>query len=376
MQLDASPAKVAASIKDAAGKLAQIEREIEFNSFKYGNHFPQSKKCALFGEFAPGTKVAIKELLDEYLAHIEGKKLVTLGTLATYKKLLDLYVRPTWDSRTVDKLTLPAIQDWIEELAAKGMVIKTCRNILIPLKRAMQRAVARQRIEFNPLSKLKLRDEWPTDQRETGYRPDPFNEQERQAILGACSSPEWQRFYTFWFWTGLRSEEIIALKWSEVVLETDGNGRKGYVRVCRVASEGRIEERTKTKSSTRRVPLFGPALKAILAQRASTQLKGHGFVWENPVDGKPWTDSGTLAGGSWRSLLKRAGVRHRGPYQCRHTFASMMFANAEPLATVSAILGHKNPGVTLNYYTRMIETITTANDHGFDLRGDYSKIAV
>src|SRR5436309_10908602 len=42
----------------------------------------------------------------------------------------------------------------------------------------------------------------------------------------------------------------------------------------------------------------------------------------------------------WNPALARAGLRHRNPYQTRHTFASLMLDQNEDPAWVARMLGH------------------------------------
>jgi len=40
------------------------------------------------------------------------------------------------------------------------------------------------------------------------------------------------------------------------------------------------------------------------------------------------------------TILRRAGVRYRNPYQTRHTFASQLLISGEPELLVAKLLGH------------------------------------
>src|SRR5690606_3933183 len=90
--------------------------------------------------------------------------------------------------------------------------------------------------------------------------------------------------FTFAFWTGLRTSELIALDWSDIDFST------GYVRVWRTmtsASKG-VAETPKTKAGIRDVRLLKPALAALLAQKEHTFL-ADGPVFIFPHSGERWT---------------------------------------------------------------------------------------
>jgi integrase len=56
----------------------------------------------------------------------------------------------------------------------------------------------------------------------------------------------------------------------------------------------------------------------------------------------------------FRRLLKAAGVTHYGPYDLRHTYASLLLAEGAPITYVSEQLGHSTPATTLRYYAKWI----------------------
>lgn len=367
LSLSAGNAKsAAANVSLAHAKLVTIQDEIQRGVFKYGEHFPESKRCELFGEI--NTKgLTVGDLFDAYLADAKGK--VEDDTHKLYTRVLELHARPTWNSRPVSMLATPTgLEKWLEDMAATGVILRTARNYIGPFDCALSFAVRKSKLKHNPFRDISLAKIWPKAQRESNYEPDPYNEDERAKILKTATAAE-RRMCIAWWWGGFRPEELVALKWSEVDFANE------RVRVCRVNRNGKIQERVKTKSSLRYVPMIGPAKKALLEQRDATRLKPHGFVFEYESTGKPFSWTHVLADKIWLPLLKRAGVRHRGPGQNRHTFASMMLEKGERMETVSKILGHKDSTVTAKCYARMIERMTATNKHGFKLVNDYSKVA-
>ena len=57
---------------------------------------------------------------------------------------------------------------------------------------------------------------------------------------------------------------------------------------------------------------------------------------------------------SFSLLLRRIGVPHRGFHALRHTFATRALECGMDVKTLSEILGHKNPTVTLNRYVHSL----------------------
>ncbi len=80
------------------------------------------------------------------------------------------------------------------------------------------------------------------------------------------------------------------------------------------------------------------------------------FVFRNGVSGEPWHASSV---GRWfTGHLKRAGVRHRGPNQCRHTFASQALSSYVPVEWVARQLGHTDTTMVKKHYGRWIPSDT------------------
>lgn len=141
-------------------------------------------------------------------------------------------------------------------------------------------------------------------------------------------------------YSGLRIGELIALQWSDIDLT------KGILTVsksCHDSKEGLIIDAPKTISSRRVIPLpkqLLPILKSIKKKSDApfvVSAKG------KPVSVRSYQRSFEL-------LLKRLNIPHKGFHSLRHTFATRAIECGMDVKTLSEILGHKNPTVTLNRY--------------------------
>lgn len=76
------------------------------------------------------------------------------------------------------------------------------------------------------------------------------------------------------------------------------------------------------------------------------------LVFLNGKSNEPWNDNSVRR---WfTSILKRSKLRHRGPNQSRHTFASQLFPNYVPLEWVGRQLGHSDTTMIKNHYGKWI----------------------
>jgi integrase len=122
--------------------------------------------------------------------------------------------------------------------------------------------------------------------------PDPLCAAERDAILADMArhyDPRVVAYVLFMFFTGMRPEEAIALRWSDIDLGS------GTARVQRVRTF-RGSERDGSKTHAQRdVDLVSCAIGALTAMRPYTILKRgpdgrEADVFENPVTGCAWHD--------------------------------------------------------------------------------------
>ena len=145
-------------------------------------------------------------------------------------------------------------------------------------------------------------------------------------------------------YSGLRIGELIALQWSDI------DFAKGILTVsksCHDGKDGLIIDEPKTATSRRTIPLpkqLMPLVK-MLKKRSDSDfvVSSHG----KPVSVRSYQRSFEL-------LLKKLDIPHRGFHSLRHTFATRAIECGMDVKTLSEILGHKNPTVTLNRYAHSL----------------------
>ena len=145
-------------------------------------------------------------------------------------------------------------------------------------------------------------------------------------------------------YTGLRIGELIALQWKDIDLQ---KGLLTISRSCHDSSGGIVFDEPKTATSRRVIPLpkqLLPKLKSIKKNSNSDFVVSMGG---NAVSVRSYQRSFEL-------LLKRQNIVHRGFHSLRHTFATRALECGMDVKTLSEILGHKNPTVTLNRYTHSL----------------------
>lgn len=147
-------------------------------------------------------------------------------------------------------------------------------------------------------------------------------------------------------YTGMRIGEVLALRWANVDFENK------LLRVTATAYEMLVdhklryfEDTPKTRSSVREIPLTRK-LESLLKEMKRAQPEESEYVVSK--SGKRIAVRAYQE--SFSRLLRRLGIRHYGFHSLRHTFATFCYQNGMDIKTLSEILGHASPTITLKIY--------------------------
>jgi integrase len=171
---------------------------------------------------------------------------------------------------------------------------------------------------------------------------DPFTADEARRII-AAAHPGWERcIVTVALGAGLRPNENFGLKRANVDLSAR------VVRIRQTYSRHGQSD-VKTKRSRREVNMTEPVYRALREQLLDTELHSP-WLWpmgrSNPKPRNP----ATFAHHHWAAILKRAGVKHRNFYQCRHTFATLLLQGGEDWRYVADQMGHVDLTMLQKHY--------------------------
>lgn len=221
---------------------------------------------------------------------------------------------------------------------------KTRNNILTPLRGVFELALRDGLISQSPAQHLRNR-------RMQRDPPDPFSRDEMERILEGFSlqnNETMRNYFEFAFTTGLRTSEIIALRWRDV----DFVGRVVHVRQARVRNQTKA---TKTYRS-REIELNARAHAVLRRQLAHSFTDSDaGCVFLNAATGAGFLDDRVQRERFWYPLLDSLGIRRRPAYNTRHTFATLaLLAGADPM-WLSRQLGHANMKLLLETYSRWMD---------------------
>ena len=284
----------------------------------------------------PGIFEADTTPFSSYASAWLERKRATLArsTYGDYLSIWNRYVLPHFGNVPLCRVTRRDVEEFLDQLA--GISAKRKNNILVPLKCLFNEATRRGDIEEPPTEHIRRF-------REIKPFADPFSFPEMRLLLEHVD-PRYGAYFTTAFLTGMRPNEMIALKWPNVDFEMR----------CITVREGRvlgIEGPPKTTSSYRDIDMLDPLLEVLRQHRQASQ-RGAGHVFTNR-QGNP-LEVNNLRNRVWYPTLRKAGLRKRTMYQTRHTFASLMLSHGEDPLWVARMLGHTGLDMIFRHYGKFI----------------------
>ena len=253
------------------------------------------------------------------------------------KRTQKLYLNNYWQPFFLSPVSEIQYSDLLDVFSKIDKAPKTLKNIISSGSSVFELAIRSGYRPDNPCTILNK------DIKLNRKTIDPFTRDERNQILDSLDGGP-HIFFLLRFYAGLRPSEAIALRWS------DYKNGKFHINKSRV--KGHNADQTKTRLE--RMVDVHPKIQKALA-RLPRQINDEHIVINQY--GRAY-QSATRLSVKFTQTTNRLGIRHRNPYNVRHTCASMMLAAGCEPKWCADQLGH-----SLEMFYRVYATIIYADEN-------------
>ena len=290
------------------------------------------------------TKDWFHEWLEHYVKPASKQK-----TYILYCELTEQHILPKCGERELEGITPLILQRYISELmehgnlkTGGGLSASSVNAIITVIQSSLKVAYNLGYLEAYTADKVKR----PRIQEK---QIECFTPAEQKKIEQAVLTDKRPKMFgiILCLYTGLRIGELLALEWSDIDFS------KGELTVSKTCHDAktengykRITDTPKTTTSRRVIPVPRQILPLLREQKKKSR--------STFVVGEDRLQSVRSYQYSFSLLLKKLGISHRGFHALRHTFATRALECGMDVKTLSEILGHKNPVVTLNHYAHSL----------------------
>lgn len=288
----------------------------------------------------------LKEWLDIWLNKYT-KFAVKLRTYERYRYIIEKHINPKLGEFNLDDLSAVKLQDYVLSelesgnlISSKGLANNSVIGIVNVLKSALKLAKSFEICAVDNSDKIKL--PMATEKPVTA-----FEKWEQEKLEKYCLSSNKTNYLgiVICLYTGIRLGELLALTWNDI------DFKSGIMTISktayRIKQNGKpqvVIDKPKTKNSSRLIPLPKQLLEIL---KRAKRISKSDFVLSTRTGGIVGTRAYQK---TYERILKKLDIPYKNFHSLRHTFATRAIEMGMDVKTLSEILGHKNPVITLQRY--------------------------
>ena len=297
----------------------------------------------------------LKEWLDIWLNKYT-KFAVKLRTYERYRYIIEKHINPKLGEFNLDDLLAVTLQDYVLSelesgnlISSKGLANNSVIGIVNVLKSALKLAKSLEISALDNSDKIKL--PMATEKPVTA-----FEKWEQEKLEKYCLASNKTNYLgiVICLYTGIRLGELLALTWNDI------DFKSGIMTISktayRIKQNGKpqvVIDKPKTKNSSRLIPLPKQLLEIL---KRTKRISKSDFVLSTRTSGIVGTRAYQK---TYERILKKLNIPYKNFHSLRHTFATRAIEMGMDVKTLSEILGHKNPVITLQRYTHSLLSYKT-----------------
>lgn len=272
-------------------------------------------------------------------------------TFLLYRNFIEKHIKVKLGHYEMDDLNPQILQEfvWDEQehgnLATGGKLATNSVFVMVAvLKRAIYDAYSLEVTKVNGARKIKL-------PRAEEKKVSAFEKKEREKIRDFCLANRKKNYIgiVLCLYTGIRIGELLALTWEDIDFENRlMTISKSVYSTYMDGKPLMLVGTPKTQSSARVLPLSRQLIYILKGMKKKSKSQ---YVITTRFNTMVSTRSYQK---TFESILKKCKVPYRNFHSLRHTFATHALEFGMDVKTVSELLGHKDPIITLSRYTHSL----------------------
>lgn len=280
------------------------------------------------------------------------RKTVRPNTVRNYTERYHKNIKNVIGKKLLTEVKPIHCQKIFTDMADEGYRTSTIYQTRIALFNMLEFAKENDVILSNPCKKSVKSDMGKPSQKREALTLDI-----QKKFLEQAKGQSYENQYRFILQTGLRTGELVGLKWEDVDFENRTVKIQRSMEYRHSVGEWRVGE-PKSKSGYRTIPLTDEAIRILLAQKEKNKkIKIIPMEWSEYIflcrKGEPVKNS-TYDTALFK-ICEKAGINKFSMHVLRHTFATRCIEGGMMPKTLQKILGHSNIGITMNLYVHITE---------------------
>lgn len=289
--------------------------------------------------------------LNKYTKHT-----VKLRTYGRYEYIIEKHINPKLGDYELEELSPVLLQDFVLDKIEHGnlktngpLANNSVIGIVNVLKSALSLAKSLEIIQKNYTNKIKLPQ--AIEKEVTA-----FDKLEQDKLVKFCLEAKKKNYIgiVICLYTGIRLGELLALTWNDIDLNSGiMNITKTAYRIKENGTPRIVVDKPKTRNSSRIIPLPKQLIEILKqVKKKSNSL----YVLSTRNGGMVGTREYQK---TYQRILAKLDIPYKNFHSLRHTFATRAVEMGMDVKTLSEILGHKNPMITLQRYTHSLISYKT-----------------
>lgn len=295
------------------------------------------------GEINVDSTISLIDFVDIWLKTFKKNSIkpASYNRLVTSKRALESY---DICRKSIGDIDFFDIQNYINELVDKGYGISGVKKQISIVTAPLRQAAAIRIISADPSVGINLPIEDNLKKQSKDIIAYDKDQQDClfQEILRNKDCVGYLAV-VFMIETGIRSGELLALKWKDIQVDRSRMHVHATIVVPSCTGKATYQDSPKTKSSNRIVPLT-PRAKAVLNMLKKDRQNEWVF------EGKNGRYSYKQLMYQTKKLCRVTDVPYYGEHVFRHTFATNCYYKGVDVKILSKLMGHSSVTVTYNTY--------------------------